>query len=228
MGRHPDRQRGQSRQPRYLRDGSNPDAGVLVIADLFGWTFPNVRLLADHYAREANVTVYVPDFFGGEVLPFEPIAQGRFHEIDLGGFMKRNGRQQREPKIFAIALELRGQFKKAAAVGFCYGGWAVFRLAACEHQPPLVDAIATGHPSLVVPKDMDEISVPVQILAPEIDQQYTPELRSTPFRFCRRQRSLLVSSSFRASSMPFSSVVIPTNPGRGKGWSGGRMPLLLG
>jgi len=41
--------------------GSNPDVAIIVIADLFGWTFPNTRLLADHYAEEANATVYVPD-----------------------------------------------------------------------------------------------------------------------------------------------------------------------
>ena len=41
--------------------GSNKDAAVLLIHDLFGWTFPNLRLLADHYAEEADATVYVPD-----------------------------------------------------------------------------------------------------------------------------------------------------------------------
>jgi dienelactone hydrolase len=30
--------------------GNNPDIAVLIIHDLLGWTFPNVRLLADHYA----------------------------------------------------------------------------------------------------------------------------------------------------------------------------------
>lgn len=41
--------------------GSNPNAAILVVADLFGWKFNNIRLLADHYAKEANATVYVPD-----------------------------------------------------------------------------------------------------------------------------------------------------------------------
>jgi len=46
--------------PTYVR-GSNPDVAVLLVADLFGWKFPNLRLLADHYAREINATVYLPD-----------------------------------------------------------------------------------------------------------------------------------------------------------------------
>lgn len=51
--------------------GTNKHAAILFIHDAFGWEFPNVRLLADHLAREANATVYVPDFFGGEKLPCE-------------------------------------------------------------------------------------------------------------------------------------------------------------
>ena len=41
--------------------GSNPQIGILLIHDLFGWTFRNIRLLADHYADEVDATVYVPD-----------------------------------------------------------------------------------------------------------------------------------------------------------------------
>ena len=41
--------------------GTNPDIAIVVIHDLYGWTFPNTRLLADHYAAEVGATVYVPD-----------------------------------------------------------------------------------------------------------------------------------------------------------------------
>jgi hypothetical protein len=41
--------------------GDNKDAAILIITDVFGWTLPNIRVLADHYAKEANATVYVPD-----------------------------------------------------------------------------------------------------------------------------------------------------------------------
>jgi hypothetical protein len=43
--------------------GDNKDVAVLLIHDIFGWTFPNLRLLADHFAKEANVTVYLPDLY---------------------------------------------------------------------------------------------------------------------------------------------------------------------
>jgi dienelactone hydrolase len=63
-------------------------------------------------------------------------------------------------------------------VGFCFGGWAVFRLGA---KPPLVDCITAGHPTWLTKKDIDEVAVPVQILAPEIDPVYTAELKSYSF-----------------------------------------------
>lgn len=41
--------------------GTNSKVAILIIHDLFGWTFPNTRILADHYAEEVDATVYVPD-----------------------------------------------------------------------------------------------------------------------------------------------------------------------
>lgn len=147
----------------YIAGDESTDAAVLLIADLFGWTFNNIRLLADHYAREGKVTVYAPDFFGGEVLPSDLLVTGQFDKIDLPGFMARNGREARENEIFQFAKALRAKYKKVGAIGFCYGGWAVFRLGAKEHQPPLVDCIVAGHPSLLTKKDIDEVAVPVSL-----------------------------------------------------------------
>ena len=41
--------------------GANQDVAILLIHDIFGWKYPNTRLLADHLAEEANATVYIPD-----------------------------------------------------------------------------------------------------------------------------------------------------------------------
>ncbi|KAL2075695.1 hypothetical protein VTL71DRAFT_638 [Oculimacula yallundae] len=161
--------------------GSNPDVAILLIHDLFSWNFPNIRLLADHYAREANATVYLPDFFGGESLPSGPIASNSWHLIDVPSFIAKNTREIREPEIFDCARALREKYKKIGAVGFCYGGWAVFRLGAKEHQPPLVDCISAGHPTFLTKKDIDEVAVPVQLLAPEIDAVFTAELKLHSF-----------------------------------------------
>lgn len=41
--------------------GDSKDSAILIITDIFGWTLPNIRILADHYAKESKATVYVPD-----------------------------------------------------------------------------------------------------------------------------------------------------------------------
>ncbi|KAI1858340.1 uncharacterized protein JN550_012790 [Neoarthrinium moseri] len=163
--------------------GSNPDKAVLLVHDLFGWTFSNNRLLADHYAKEADATVYVPDFFGGDVVPSDDIIGGHWDKIDLKGFLEKHARAVREPEIFACARALRAKHARVGAVGYCYGGWACFRLASAEHQPPLVDCISTGHPSLLEKADIDGVGrVPVQVLAAEFDQAYTEELKLHTFQ----------------------------------------------
>ncbi|OKL61726.1 hypothetical protein UA08_03063 [Talaromyces atroroseus] len=164
--------------------GDNAEVAILFISDLFGWKFPNVRLLADHFAREVGATVYVPDFFGGEVLDVDLIAAEKFDQLDLPGFLQRNGREQRESEIFDCARTLRQQhgYRKVGAVGYCYGGWASLRLGAKEHAAaPLVDCISVGHPSLVKKSDIAELNVPVQVLAPEIDPAFSPELKLYTF-----------------------------------------------
>ena len=46
-----------------------------------------------------------------------------------------------------------------------------------------MDCIALGHPSMMVEKDVDEVSVnvPVQVLAPEIDVTFTKEFKAYTF-----------------------------------------------
>jgi hypothetical protein len=130
--------------------GDNPDIAVLLVHDLLGWSFPNVRLLADHYAREANVTVYIPDFFGGEALPFEPIINERWHEFDLMGYMTKSARELREPEIFECAQALRAKYKKLGARGLllrglgvlapgCKGAQAAARGLHCNRTPESFD-----------------------------------------------------------------------------------------
>jgi hypothetical protein len=46
--------------PTYL-SGANKDIAIMIIHDAFGFTFTNTRLLADHYAKEVDAAVYLPD-----------------------------------------------------------------------------------------------------------------------------------------------------------------------
>jgi dienelactone hydrolase len=115
----------------------------------------------------------------------------------MPSFLKRNSREKREPEIFACAHALHSLgFEKLGAVGFCFGGWACFRLAAESsvllNGAPLIDVISVGNPSLLTKEDVDGLKdgsvVKVQILAPEKDPVFTEELKRYTFeRFLEKR-----------------------------------------
>ncbi|KAL9611121.1 MAG: hypothetical protein Q9167_004225 [Letrouitia subvulpina] len=157
--------------------GSNRDAAIIIVHDIFGWTFPNARLLADHFAEEANATVYLPDFFEGEIVSEDMLLDPeKSKTFDLKAFIGRHGKGT-FPTISGCvrALKEKHGFKKVGAIGYCWGGWVVFQLGGLEGN--VVDCISTAHPSIFTREEIGAVKVPVQILAPEHDTQLTPELR---------------------------------------------------
>lgn len=115
------------------------------------------------------------DSFDGEVIDPDTLHDPeKAKKFDLPAFIARHSKEIRYPEIKAAAQTLKSQYKKVVAIGFCYGGWACFRLAA---DPTLVDAIATAHPSMLTKSELEGAKVPVQILAAEHDFAFTEELK---------------------------------------------------
>jgi dienelactone hydrolase len=183
----------------YVAGDQKSELQILLIHDAGGWTWKNLRLLADEYSeRLGGVGVWMPDFFHGEVLTLQHLLDGRFDKVDMPTFTTNNSKANRRHEIFACAAALRTHQNaaKVGAVGFCYGGWAVFQLGAqtlladgtvkpaldlSEDEKatarPLVDAISTGHPSWLTKEEINQTRVPTQIIAPEHDMMLTPELK---------------------------------------------------
>lgn len=90
-------------------------------------------------------------------------------------FIGRNNKDIRYPEMESVFKAVKQSHKKVGAIGYCYGGWAVFKLGAKGNN--YVDAISTAHPSLLTKEEISAVGVPVQILAPETDQMLTPELK---------------------------------------------------
>ncbi|CBX92072.1 hypothetical protein IAQ61_000262 [Plenodomus lingam] len=156
--------------------GDNKERAILIITDVFGWTLPNIRLLADAYAKEAKATVYVPDLFDGEVVDPDAMSDPeKAKKFDVMEFLGRHNKDVRWPQIKQHAQTLKSQYPKVGAMGFCYGGWACLRLAA---DPKLIDCASTAHPSMLEKSEVDAVKMPVQFLAPENDFAYTEELKA--------------------------------------------------
>lgn len=103
--------------------------------------------------------------------------------FDFDAFLDRNSKEVRWPEIEAAARTLKSQFPKVGAIGFCYGGWASFKLSA---DPSLVDAISVAHPSMLDKTEVAGVKVPVQILSAEHDHLYTEELKQYTFEILPR------------------------------------------
>jgi dienelactone hydrolase len=113
--------------------------------------------------------------FNNEVVPLDALdTPAKREAFNLPAFIGRNSKEIRYPEILASAKALKASFPKVAAIGYCYGAWACFQLGA---GPALIDAVAVAHPSLLEKREIDGLKVPVQIVAPETDQAFTPELK---------------------------------------------------
>ena len=51
-----------------------------------------------------------------------------------------------------------------------------------------MDCIVAGHPTWLTKTDIDNVSVPVQILAPEIDRSFTPELKEHAWKVLQEKK----------------------------------------
>lgn len=97
-------------------------------------------------------------------------------DLDVPGFIAKNTKAIRTPELFEVARVLRSKHKRTGAVGFCYGGWAVFTLGAKGKN--VVDCISTAHPTFLTKEEIQNVGVPTQIMAPEFDPEFTPELKA--------------------------------------------------
>ena len=115
--------------------------------------------------------------FGGEVLPVNIILDpSQWGKLNLPEFLKRNSKAVRTPEILECAKLLRSKYKRTGAIGFCFGGWGVFRLGGKGNN--LVDCISTAHPTDLEEEEIRNVGVPVQIMAPEFDTRFTEELKA--------------------------------------------------
>ncbi|KAI1820705.1 dienelactone hydrolase family protein [Xylaria intraflava] len=173
----------------------NPPQGIIVlIPDIFGWDFVNIRLMADGFAKKKDYRVYVPDFMNGHAAPISTITSMRkvlapktwletlskpYHIVALLGnaipaiAWNRPGKTFPIVKAFMEALRANEAASLPVGVtGYCWGGKHVVLLAEGfkAGEKPLVDAGFTAHPSLLaLPGDIEKMTVPVSFALGELD-----------------------------------------------------------
>lgn len=128
-----------------------------------------------------NLPTLTPSF-GGLIIPPSILTDpSGWAKLDLTTFHQQNSKPIRSPEITSFAQFLRTQHRRVGAIGFCYGGWAVFHLGAKPANPnsrPLVDCVSAVHPTWLTKEEMSSVGAPVQIVAPEKDHEFTEELKT--------------------------------------------------
>ncbi|KAL8947729.1 MAG: hypothetical protein Q9222_006025 [Ikaeria aurantiellina] len=168
------------------KDGSKTRS-IVFISDIFGWAFPNTRLLADQYAL-AGFYTYLPDFHEGDSLPISSLQniepplkkQATLSVADkaanaavtatLGPWLVKHREGVSKPLIdgFINTIRMTPGTDKVGCVGFCWGGrYAILQAHGPSQEPGVVggvDAAFTAHPSLLaVPADFDNVNRPLSI-----------------------------------------------------------------
>ncbi|KAL8934854.1 MAG: hypothetical protein Q9216_005707 [Gyalolechia sp. 2 TL-2023] len=159
---------------------------IVFISDIFGWEFPNTRLLADEYAL-AGFYTYIPDFHESDSLPIsflqniepplkkqeqlsmtEKATNAATVPTTLGPWLVKHREAVSRPLIdgFINTVRMTPGTDKIGAVGFCWGGrYAILQAhGKTEGSVGGVDAAFAAHPSLVaVPGDFDPVSKPLSM-----------------------------------------------------------------
>ncbi|KAF2405626.1 alpha/beta-hydrolase [Trichodelitschia bisporula] len=180
--------------PTYvaLPESGDKSQAVFFMHDVFGWGFPNVRMLADSYAY-AGIAAFIPDLHADDSLPIAslqdvdpPLAvkenlsaeekkkkSERMHAA-YGPWLGRHGDDVTVPRVdaFIAALKEMPGVKKIGALGFCWGAKYVLR----EVRHGTVDAGVACHPSLVsVPGDFEGIQKPLSVACGTKDSMLSME-----------------------------------------------------
>ncbi|KAF2028706.1 alpha/beta-hydrolase [Setomelanomma holmii] len=144
---------------------------IVLLTDVYGHTFRNSQLLADHFALNGYLTI-IPDMFNGNEVPF-PVPAGWSLKEYMNTTMPRV--KEVDPIVSGTVEWLRREkgVERVGAAGYCFGGKYVVRWL----KEGGVDAGFIAHPSFVDKEEIEGIQGPFSIAAAATDAIYTVPLR---------------------------------------------------
>ncbi|KAH7080751.1 dienelactone hydrolase [Paraphoma chrysanthemicola] len=146
---------------------------IILLTDVYGYTFRNSQLLADHFALNGYVTV-IPDLFKGNEVPF-PRPDGWSLQEYIATTMPRTDTV--DPIIEKTVAWLRNEkgISKIGGAGYCFGGKYVVRWL--KGPGVGLDAGYVAHPSFTEADELWGMKGPLSIAAAETDDVFPREKR---------------------------------------------------
>jgi dienelactone hydrolase len=160
--------------------GPSSKVALVIATDVYGYKVPNVRLIADSYAKALGCTVYIPDYLHGQamsvdaILPDNPdasyvekatgIVKAMF-EFPL--FLFRHRPEQGKKVIRDFVRHIRNLGAETVFLqGYCWGGTIVLQLA----SENIADGVCSAHPGqIAVPNDFLALQTPIMFAFAEND-----------------------------------------------------------
>jgi dienelactone hydrolase len=164
----------------------NPDALIVYATDIFGYSLPNARLLADKFADGGSCVCVVPDTMRtpapadlmDNINALSAPGASFFTKLYsicrliwwLPGFMMRNPHSKLASVTESVIAEYRNSsgISKVAVTGYCYGGKVAVLLG---QKQGVIDALCSSHPGgLKLPGDITALVTPTAfVLTPDMD-----------------------------------------------------------
>ncbi|TFK38922.1 dienelactone hydrolase endo-1,3,1,4-beta-D-glucanase [Crucibulum laeve] len=181
----------------YCAAGLIPENGVaskraiVFLTDGFGLPLINCKLMADDFAKRLGCDVWVPDYFAGkpliglDVLVLPDRAGVKMSIFDWIKFIfkslpsipaflaSRPSVADKRVHDFIKLLKEKKQYEKIGAIGYCYGGSTVIRLAGTQ----LIDSVVVCHPGSFSLEEVKKIRVPASWACAEEDLFFPDDLR---------------------------------------------------
>jgi len=172
-----------------LHPNSRNDTLVLIATDIFGYTVPSTRLLADSFSNEMQCLTVIPDLFQGTEPPsnlmndminltkdnisfFTKIYSKIRIEWYMPSFLSKNSKIHSINTIQKVVHQCCELYpiRKVALVGYCWGGGTAILLS---HTPHLVQVAVACHPGPVcLPEDINQISIPFGVILAGDEHMY--------------------------------------------------------
>ncbi|KAF8578489.1 dienelactone hydrolase endo-1,3,1,4-beta-D-glucanase [Ramaria rubella] len=200
---------GSFEGPAYYHPASTPSKRAIIIStDIFGLKLINSKLIADQYSKRLNCDVWVPDLFEGYGKP--PLKESQLAPLlnDVPGtpvpflsFLKfiwtvitnLPGLIRNRPTVvdnrmttFLKRIKEEKKYEKIGAIGFCFGGAQVVRLASAD----LFDSAIVAHPGPTTKAQVEAMKIPTSWICAEEDRAFGPKRRAeTEAIFKRKQEA---------------------------------------
>jgi len=201
--------------PQGVKPG-NEHKAVVIFTDVIGLPLGNAQIIADGFAEKLGMEVYVPDMFLGSP-PITPEQMTSVDHFEIGTprplwnklrfftlllgvipniiFSNGPGKVTKRMESWVEAVKQERGVERLGAVGHCYGGMVIVKLAAAKSG--LLQAGVVAHPGRITKEEIAKVDFPCAWATCEEDESFPqPFAKEVEASFAARDEKSKVPYEF--------------------------------